>query len=64
MIKIIERKNGSNLIIGFYKEDAEDKEIEKLQSSLKSICVDAHKDRAIVVPEGTEVELIRFSEKE
>jgi hypothetical protein len=63
MIKIIERKNGSMIFAGFYDKESSPEEIEGFKIALKSLCVDSHKDRAIAIPEGTELEILRLDEK-
>jgi hypothetical protein len=55
MIKIIERRNGSMIFIGFYPSKFDKQEIEEFREAVSNLCVDAHHDRAIVLPEGSEV---------
>jgi len=58
MIKIIERKNGSMIFVGFYQKDLDAEAIAAFAESVQKLCVDSHNDRAIVVPDGTEVKSI------
>ena len=58
MIKIIERKNGSCIFIGFYSKDLNKDEISQFAEMIKNLCVDSHNDRAIAVPDGTDVKSI------
>ena len=58
MIKIIERKNGSCIFIGFYSKDLDKDEVAVFAESIQKLCVDSHNDRAIAVPDGTDVKSI------
>jgi len=64
MIKIIERSNGSVVFVGFYSKELTADEVEAFRNSIKTLCVDSFKDRAIAVPEGTEIDVLSLSEKD
>ena len=58
MIKIIERKNGSCIFVGFYSKELKESEVAEFAAMIKNLCVDSHNDRAIAVPDGTEIKSI------
>lgn len=58
MIKIIERKNGSVIFVGFYSKELGKDDVAAFAESVQKLCVDSHNDRAIVVPDGTEIKSI------